>query len=158
MILSILICHCHLLTMWIMCEQVEELISSNQLNIASEEKVFLAVLSWVKHDITERVQNIAKVSYIYTRLLTDYSTYVIFRDPSTACCGIIYSMHKTIWALILQLIIRYYFIHTVLHYKEENKPIHNATAATHCWLYFRYHISCTNFTFKNAKNNFKNLF
>lgn len=47
-----------------MCEQVEELISSNQLNIASEEKVFLAVLSWVKHDITERVQNIAKVSYI----------------------------------------------------------------------------------------------
>lgn len=42
--------------------QVEELISNSQLNIASEEKVFLAVLSWVKHDVAERVQNIGKVS------------------------------------------------------------------------------------------------
>ncbi|XP_054268588.1 kelch-like protein 17 [Macrosteles quadrilineatus] len=41
--------------------EVEELISSSQLNISSEEKVFLAVLSWVKHDVAERVQNIAKL-------------------------------------------------------------------------------------------------
>lgn len=41
--------------------EVEELISNTQLNIPSEEKVFLAVLSWVKHDVTERVQNIGKL-------------------------------------------------------------------------------------------------
>lgn len=41
--------------------QVEELISNNQLNIASEEKVFLAVLNWVKHCVGDRVQYIAKV-------------------------------------------------------------------------------------------------
>uniref|UniRef100_A0A1B6D3K8 Kelch-like protein diablo n=1 Tax=Clastoptera arizonana TaxID=38151 RepID=A0A1B6D3K8_9HEMI len=41
--------------------EVEELISNTQLNIASEEKVFLAVLSWVKHDISERVSNIGKL-------------------------------------------------------------------------------------------------
>ncbi|KAL1139836.1 hypothetical protein AAG570_006813 [Ranatra chinensis] len=41
--------------------EVEELISNNQLNIASEEKVFLAVLNWVKHGIADRVQFIAKL-------------------------------------------------------------------------------------------------
>ncbi|XP_024082560.1 kelch-like protein 17 isoform X2 [Cimex lectularius] len=41
--------------------EVEELISNNQLNIASEEKVFTAVLNWVKHNAAERVQYIAKL-------------------------------------------------------------------------------------------------
>ncbi|CAH0392150.1 unnamed protein product [Bemisia tabaci] len=41
--------------------QVEELISNSQLNIACEEKVFLAVLSWVKHDPVERLPSIAKL-------------------------------------------------------------------------------------------------
>ncbi|KAL1464852.1 hypothetical protein WDU94_004463 [Cyamophila willieti] len=41
--------------------QVEELISNNQLNIASEEKVFLSVLNWVKHEAADRVQYIAKL-------------------------------------------------------------------------------------------------
>uniref|UniRef100_A0A0A9XNX5 Kelch-like protein 17 n=1 Tax=Lygus hesperus TaxID=30085 RepID=A0A0A9XNX5_LYGHE len=41
--------------------EVEELISNNQLNIASEEKVFLAVLNWVKHCVGDRVQYIAKL-------------------------------------------------------------------------------------------------
>ncbi|XP_073990192.1 kelch-like protein 17 isoform X2 [Rhodnius prolixus] len=41
--------------------EVEELISNNQLNIASEEKVFLAVLNWVKHCVSDRVQFIAKL-------------------------------------------------------------------------------------------------
>ncbi|BES87453.1 kelch-like [Nesidiocoris tenuis] len=41
--------------------EVEELISNNQLNIASEEKVFLAVLNWVKHCVEDRVQYIAKL-------------------------------------------------------------------------------------------------
>jgi hypothetical protein len=41
---------------------VEQLISSNQLNISNEEKVFHAVLAWVKHDLSDREQHIAKVS------------------------------------------------------------------------------------------------
>lgn len=42
--------------------QVNDLISNNQLNICSEEKVFVAVLNWLKHDITDRKQHIAEVS------------------------------------------------------------------------------------------------
>lgn len=42
--------------------QVNDLISNNQLNICSEEKVFVAVLNWLKHDLTERKQHIAEVS------------------------------------------------------------------------------------------------
>ncbi|XP_037049444.1 kelch-like protein 17 [Bradysia coprophila] len=38
--------------------QVNDLISNNQLNICSEEKVFLAVLNWIKHDLTERQKHI----------------------------------------------------------------------------------------------------
>ncbi|KAL0271210.1 UNVERIFIED_CONTAM: hypothetical protein PYX00_008380 [Menopon gallinae] len=41
--------------------EVEELISNTQLNIASEEKVFLAVLNWVRHDLTNREQYISKL-------------------------------------------------------------------------------------------------
>lgn len=44
--------------------QVNDLISNNQLNICSEEKVFVAVLNWLKHDLTERKQHIAEVSDI----------------------------------------------------------------------------------------------
>ncbi|XP_042229735.1 kelch-like protein 17 isoform X2 [Homarus americanus] len=35
-------------------KQVEELIASAQLNVPCEEKVFTAVISWVKHDLPER--------------------------------------------------------------------------------------------------------
>lgn len=42
--------------------QVNDLISNNQLNICSEEKVFTAVLSWLKHDLSERKQHIAEVT------------------------------------------------------------------------------------------------
>ncbi|KAJ6643984.1 Kelch-like protein 17 [Pseudolycoriella hygida] len=38
--------------------EVNDLISNNQLNICSEEKVFLAVLNWIKHDLTERQKHI----------------------------------------------------------------------------------------------------
>lgn len=41
--------------------KVEELVSNSQLNISSEEDVFTAVLNWVKHDLTNRSQYIAKV-------------------------------------------------------------------------------------------------
>jgi kelch-like protein 17 (actinfilin) len=42
--------------------QVEELISSSQLNIASEEKVFTAVMNWMKHDLAGREQHVAQVA------------------------------------------------------------------------------------------------
>lgn len=44
--------------------QVNDLISNNQLNICSEEKVFTAVLNWLKHDLTERKQYIFEVTLI----------------------------------------------------------------------------------------------
>lgn len=42
-------------------KEVEELVSNVQLNIASEEKVFLAVLTWVKYDPAERSSHISKL-------------------------------------------------------------------------------------------------
>uniref|UniRef100_A0A0A1X9B2 Kelch-like protein 17 n=3 Tax=Zeugodacus cucurbitae TaxID=28588 RepID=A0A0A1X9B2_ZEUCU len=42
-------------------DEVKDLISNNQLNICSEEKVFLAVLNWVKHDLAERQCHIAEL-------------------------------------------------------------------------------------------------
>lgn len=42
------------------CE-VEDLISNNQLNICSEEKVFVAVLNWIKHDLNERQKYISQL-------------------------------------------------------------------------------------------------
>jgi hypothetical protein len=42
--------------------QVEELICNSQLNIASEEKVFTAVMSWTKHDLAGREQYVAQVA------------------------------------------------------------------------------------------------
>ncbi|XP_014271032.1 kelch-like protein 17 isoform X2 [Halyomorpha halys] len=69
--------------------EVEELISNNQLNIASEEKVFLAVLNWVKHCIADRVQYIAKLlSHVRLPLMsrdflmTTVDTEVLVRDSA----------------------------------------------------------------------------
>lgn len=36
--------------------------SSGQLNVSSEEKVFHAVLNWVKQDLPSREPHVAKVS------------------------------------------------------------------------------------------------
>ncbi|XP_071447605.1 kelch-like protein 17 [Hetaerina americana] len=41
--------------------EVEGLISSAQLNVPSEEMVFLAVLSWVKHDLAKREQHLPQL-------------------------------------------------------------------------------------------------
>lgn len=38
--------------------QVLDLISSDNLNVPSEEEVYRAVLSWVKHDIDGRRQHV----------------------------------------------------------------------------------------------------
>lgn len=44
-----------------MTQQVQDLISNTALNISSEEKVFTAVLNWIKHDLVERKQHIAEL-------------------------------------------------------------------------------------------------
>ncbi|XP_058818193.1 kelch-like protein 17 [Topomyia yanbarensis] len=41
--------------------EVQDLISNSQLNICSEEKVFMAVLNWIKHDLNERKKHISEL-------------------------------------------------------------------------------------------------
>ena len=41
--------------------QVDELISSVQLNVDNEEKVFLASIAWVKHDPLDRKKYVYKL-------------------------------------------------------------------------------------------------
>lgn len=41
--------------------QVLELVSSDSLNVPSEEDVYRAVLSWVKHDVDTRRQHVPRV-------------------------------------------------------------------------------------------------
>ena len=41
--------------------QVLELVSSDSLNVPSEEDVYRAVLSWVKHDVDARRQHVPRV-------------------------------------------------------------------------------------------------
>lgn len=49
---------------------MQDLISNSQLNISSEEKVFTAVLNWIKHDLTERKKHIAElISHVRLPLL-----------------------------------------------------------------------------------------
>lgn len=50
--------------------QVEELISNSQLNIASEEKAFTAVMSWTKHDLAAREQHVAQVGKMASNPVT----------------------------------------------------------------------------------------
>lgn len=41
--------------------QLIDIISSDELNVRSEEQVFNAVMSWVKYNITERRQHLPQV-------------------------------------------------------------------------------------------------
>lgn len=56
--------------------QVLDLISSDNLNVPSEEEVYRAVLSWVKHDIDGRRQHVPRVSVflLVKHTLYSYST------------------------------------------------------------------------------------
>lgn len=46
--------------------QLIDIISSDELNVRSEEQVFNAVMSWVKYNITERRQHLPQVIlYVY---------------------------------------------------------------------------------------------
>ena len=48
--------------------QVLDLISSDNLNVPSEEEVYRAVLSWVKHDIDGRRQHVPWVRHVSSHL------------------------------------------------------------------------------------------
>lgn len=49
--------------------QLIDIISSDELNVRSEEQVFNAVMSWVKYNITERRQHLPQVMlYVYFRV------------------------------------------------------------------------------------------
>lgn len=41
--------------------QLIDIISSEELNVQSEELVFNAVMGWVRHNVSERRQNLAAV-------------------------------------------------------------------------------------------------
>ncbi|KAJ8884171.1 hypothetical protein PR048_016028 [Dryococelus australis] len=42
--------------------QLVDIISSDELNVRSEEQVFSAVMSWVKYNVSERRQHLAQVT------------------------------------------------------------------------------------------------
>lgn len=45
--------------------QLMDIISSDELNVRSEEQVFSAVMAWVKYNVTERRPYLAQVSFIF---------------------------------------------------------------------------------------------
>ena len=45
--------------------QVAELVSNDELHVASEEVVFAAALRWVKHDIDNREDQVSPCSFSY---------------------------------------------------------------------------------------------
>lgn len=51
--------------------QLVDIISSDELNVRSEEHVFTAVMSWVKHNVTERRQYLGQIlSHVRLPLLS----------------------------------------------------------------------------------------
>lgn len=45
--------------------QLVDIISSDELNVRSEEQVFSAVMSWVKYNVSERRQHLSQVLFSY---------------------------------------------------------------------------------------------
>ncbi|KAK8384505.1 hypothetical protein O3P69_009358 [Scylla paramamosain] len=64
-------------------KQVEELISSPHLNVPCEEKVFTAVISWVKHDLPARQKHVPELlKYVRLPLLSrDFLTSNVDAEP-----------------------------------------------------------------------------
>ena len=50
--------------------QLMEIISSDELNVHSEEQVYNAIISWVKYNIPERRTHLAEVWYYKFLLLS----------------------------------------------------------------------------------------
>lgn len=46
--------------------KVEELISSDNLNVSLEEKVFVSVVAWIKHDIEKRGEYVTRVGKVHS--------------------------------------------------------------------------------------------
>lgn len=45
--------------------QLVDIISSDELNVRSEEQVYNAVMSWLKYNVSERRQHLAQVNIAY---------------------------------------------------------------------------------------------
>lgn len=60
--------------MYLLLRKVLDLISSDNLNVPSEEEVYRAVLSWVKHDVDGRRQHVPWVILIPSYLTLFPST------------------------------------------------------------------------------------
>lgn len=44
--------------------QLVDIISSDELNVRSEEQVYSAVMSWLKYNVSERRQHLAQVCFL----------------------------------------------------------------------------------------------
>ncbi|XP_043246385.1 kelch-like protein 17 [Amphibalanus amphitrite] len=64
-------------------KQVNELIASNQMNVADEETVFRSVVKWVRHDEAERKQHVAELmSHVKLPLLSrDFLVGTVDQEP-----------------------------------------------------------------------------
>lgn len=49
--------------------QLVDIISSDELNVRSEEQVYSAVMSWLKYNVSERRQHLAQVSLLLPVLI-----------------------------------------------------------------------------------------
>ncbi|KAK2521681.1 Klhl17 [Columba guinea] len=64
-------------------KQVLDLISSDSLNVPSEEEVYRAVLSWVKHDVDSRRQHVPRASQLLCVLPLSHCSYDGTSDLAT---------------------------------------------------------------------------
>lgn len=59
--------------------QLIDIISSDELNVRSEEQVFNAVMAWVKYSIQERRPQLPQVRKSHPKVRTNFS-YLLFKD------------------------------------------------------------------------------
>ena len=68
----------------ITADQLKSLVKSDVLNVRSEEKVYEALLKWVKHDVDARHQYIPDLmqvnSGVITGILASFVSFVGFND------------------------------------------------------------------------------
>lgn len=63
--------------------QLVDIISSDELNVRSEEHVFSAVMNWVKYNVSERRQHLAQVCIAY--LVNEPSSFVYNSHSINIC-------------------------------------------------------------------------
>lgn len=52
--------------------QLVDIISSDELNVRSEEQVFSAVMSWVKYNVSDRRQHLPQVSISFSHTFSTF--------------------------------------------------------------------------------------